>query len=303
MELNKLKFIPFYLISWLPFWVLYKWSDLLFVFAYHIVKYRRRVVLHNLQLSFPIKPEEEINRIEKRFYRHFCDVIFESIKALTISKTSIKKRFDVDGQEQLKNLYAENRNAILYAAHLGNWEWLTFMPLTLDHKCITLFQPLKNAYFNELLTLIRSNLGVVCVASNNGLKTLYKHKQEQIPIITCLIGDQSPSRQAISPTWVPFLQRETAFHNGTEKIARKFNYSVYYPEITKLKRGYYKVSFKLIADTPAYLEEGDLIGRFAATLEENILESPELWLWSHRRWKLNTQTQYVQVDAKHLESS
>ena len=62
-----------YTASLLPFKVLYAISDLIYFIAYHIIRYRRRVVAKNLRNSFPEKGADELRAIEKRFYHSFCD--------------------------------------------------------------------------------------------------------------------------------------------------------------------------------------------------------------------------------------
>ena len=61
------------LISYLPLRVLYLLSDLIFVFGYDILRYRRVVVQANLRNAFPEKAPEELRRIEKEFYHNLCD--------------------------------------------------------------------------------------------------------------------------------------------------------------------------------------------------------------------------------------
>lgn len=85
-----------YLISLLPFPLLYLKSSFFYVLVYYVIGYRRKVVKTNLQRSFPEKNEKEIALITRRFYLHFCDVIFETIKLLSISKKTFKKRCAMD---------------------------------------------------------------------------------------------------------------------------------------------------------------------------------------------------------------
>lgn len=284
--MNKIKFLPFYLISVLPFSGLYLLSDILFISAYYLIKYRRGVVRENLLASFPDKSQNEILSIEKRYYRHLCDIVVESLKLLTISKRSIERRFKLKDKELIDQLYRDNKSIILYTAHYGHWEWLAFLPLFLTHKVTAFYRPLSNKYFDQLTKLIRTRFGVLCIESKTGYKTLLKFKEDNLISLNCIIADQSP------PTgencyWTMFLHRETAFYSGAEKIAKRLNDTVVYPYFKKLNRGYYEVSFKIIEEFPEQSECHNLIDKYAQILEEQIIEAPELWLWSHKRWKLS----------------
>ena len=65
----------FLLLSYLPFWFMYLISDFLYLIAYQIIGYRKKVVRENLSKSFPIKSKEELLKIEKEFYYHLSDLI------------------------------------------------------------------------------------------------------------------------------------------------------------------------------------------------------------------------------------
>lgn len=283
--MKYLKFFPFYLVSILPFSVLYFFSNTLYVTVYHIFKYRRKIVRLNLENSFPNKSHAKIIEIEKGFYKHFCDITFEAIKILTIRKKVIKKRFGIKNIELVEQVYLQKKDITLYTAHYGNWEWLSFLPLFMNHQGITLYQKLSNNYFDQLMRLIRSRFGAYCIESKNGYKTIIKIKQQNILSLNCLIGDQSPGKNA-SKHWVTFLNRETAFLIGADRIAKKLNHTILFPLFKKLKRGKYQIEFILIEKDEKQLNSHDIIDKYARILENSINSSPEMWLWSHNRWKL-----------------
>lgn len=284
--MKKFKFIPFYLLSLFPLSWLYLFSDICFIIVFHFIRYRRKVVRNNLTNSFPQKSISEIKEIEKKFYRHLCDLIFESIKSLTINKKSISKRFQLKNKELIEQFYKEDKNIVLYAAHYGNWEWISFLPLFLPHKITSFYKPLSNKYFDELMKLLRSRFGVLCVESEKGYKTILKLEQEKILSLNCIIGDQTPVKSSTN-YWKTFLNQKTAFLPGADKIARKSNQVVIFPSFRKLKRGMYEITFELITESPKQNKTNEIIDKYASLLERKINRSPEFWLWSHRRWKLS----------------
>lgn len=239
----------------------------------------------NLERAFPDKSKTERIRIEKRFYKHLCDVFFETIKSLTISGTQIDKRFIIKNSKMIEELYAQNRSVILYAAHYGNWEWLGFLPLFIPYQASAFYQKLSNKYFDDLMQLIRSRFGVICFESKDGYKKLVKLGNEKKPTFNYIIGDQSPTNNS-SKHWVKFLNQETAFLVGADRIAKKLNNVIIFPTFLKHKRGKYELEFSFVTSTPNGTVSSEVIEAYSRMLEESILKSPELWLWSHRRWKL-----------------
>ncbi|WP_044209130.1 lysophospholipid acyltransferase family protein [Flammeovirga sp. OC4] len=285
--MKKIKFFPFYLLSIVPIQILYILSDITYVIIYKFIKYRRDVVSENLQKAFPEKSKTELLKIEKKFYHHFCDLAFESVKTLTMNKKGIQKRFQLQNPELIKELFQQDKSILLYSAHLGNWEWQAFFPQYLsDHKVTAFYQPLSNKYFDELMQIIRGRLGVLCIPSQKGYKTLMKLKAEKKLTFNLLIGDQCPAWNS-TKYWTDFLHQKTAFLVGADAISKKSDCAVVYPKCTKVKRGVYKTEFVLLDSSPKSSEKFSVVEKYSKILEQNIKLQPDLWLWSHKRWKLS----------------
>ena len=286
MKINtKLKFAPFYLISYLPLSVLHAFSDIGFVLLFYVIKYRRRVVSENLSNSFPEKTKEERLKIEKDFYQYFCDLMIGTIKALTMSRADVKERFSIKNPELIQKYFKQKKSILMYTAHQGIWEWVTLMPLFLPYQMTSFYQPLSNGYFEELMKIIRERFGMICVPSNKGYRSILEFEKKNILTMNCVVGDQSP-RSNSTKHWLNFLNQDTAFLIGGDRIAKKSNQVVVFPAFKRLKRGYFEVEFKLITEDPKSVKGYGIVDKYAAILEETIQESPSLWLWSHRKWKL-----------------
>ncbi len=282
---SNIKFLPFYLFSLIPIWILYLFSDFAYLLVFYLIKYRRKVVQQNLQNSFPEKTEEELKSIEKAFYKHFCDTIIEAIKVYSISEKQIRKRFRVKNPELIEKYYAQNKSVILYSGHFGNWEHLVFLPFFLPHQVMTFYRKLSNKYFDQITKLSRERFGLIAVESAKGYKTLVNYSKKDILTFTFMVGDQSP-RQSNAKHWVHFLNQNTAFFVGSERIAKKIKQVVVYSEMIKKSRGIYEIEFFPLAENMDDLKDFELIDKYAEMLESSIKKHPHLWLWTHRRWKL-----------------
>jgi len=280
--ISILKFAPFYFLSLFPLFILHIFSGISAAILYGIIKYRRKVVLDNLQKTFPEKGLKELQKIEKRFYRHFCDIFIEALKTLTIRKSSIIKRYKLKNPDLVSRYFQEGKSLILYSGHYGNWEWMSSLPFHIHHQMLSFYQDQSNKYFDQLMLLIRERFGNKCVESKTGYKILSEYARNKQLTLTLIIGDQSPNKSS-SKHWVPFLNRETAFLIGADRIAKKLGHTLLFPKMTKVKRGFYEFEF---LEMEAYKNSDNVIDSFAKLLEENIKEQPEMWLWSHRRWKL-----------------
>lgn len=283
--LKYLKYLPFYLLSLLPLWLLYWIADGLYWIVFYLVGYRKKVVTDNIQGSFPEKSAAEIEALVKGFYHHFCEQMIESIKVLSVSRSEAKRRLKISNLTEIEALFAEKRDVILYAGHHGNWEWISFLPLFFNYQLTAFYQPLSNKYFDGLMLLIRQRFGLICVPSAQGYKALVDFKRKGILTMNLLLSDQSPGKKA-PKQWVPFLHRDTAFLLGADRIAKKTNQVLVFPSFKKPQRGTYELEFQVMEFNPESSSSEAIVLEYARTLEKTIIAAPELWLWSHRRWKL-----------------
>ena len=281
----KIISVLLYLISLLPFWILYLFSDILYFLLFHVVKYRRKVVELNLKNSFPEKSVADRLDIEKRFYKHLSDLILESIKTLSISPKSMKKRFVFSNLNELTKYFEQGKSVIAVSGHYGNWEW---GPLAtayeLKEKVLVVYKPLSNKRFDNLVNTMRSRFGAILVPMKHTLRKIIEYNTQ--PHVLVLVGDQTPPREE-SQYFINFLNQPTAIFLGVEKIAVRTNKPVIYFSINKIKRGYYECLIKPLVEVPNQTKEFEITNIHTQVLEHIIQKNPEYWLWSHKRWKFS----------------
>ncbi len=271
------------LVGYLPFWGIWLLSDLLGFVLNHVVSYRKKVIHENLRNSFPEKKDVEIQQIAYQFYRHFSDILLESVKGLTLSKAEIQRRFVYRNPEIFHPLFETEQSAILLGSHFGNWEWgvLSF-PLAVKHRVLGVYKPLKNKPLETYLNSLRKQWGLSLTDMAHTGRAVVNLRGR--PTICVLIADQTPS-DIHNAHWVTFLYQDTPFLHGMDKLARQTGYPVFYFEIERVRRGFYQVSFTELCLTPKTFSEGEITRLYAERLEATIRKSPANWLWSHRRWK------------------
>ena len=277
-------FIFNYIITLLPLRLLYVFSDFLFVILYHFPKYRREIVATNLRNAFPDKNEKELRVIGRRYYRHMADLIVETLKATHMSKRQMASRFRFRDMSLLDRLYDEGRDVVAVCSHYNNWEWLSSMPLFSPFTAMTIYKPLKNNYFDRFMYLLRSKFGVVPAPMQGILREIVKRRKEKEQTITAFIADQTPAPDD-HIYWTTFMNQDTGFFTGTEKVAVMLNMAVVFVHIIKVRRGYYEVEVSLISENPKDEPPFSITQKHISILEDIIRAQPEYWLWSHRRWK------------------
>ena len=271
-----------YAISWLPFPALYLLSDLMRVLVFGVFGYRRKVVRANLRNSFPEKSEAELRRIEHDFHQWFCDLVLETVKTLTITPTELERHFTLEGTEVLKSYFEKGTSVILVMGHWGNWELggARFSQLPY-HRLNVIYHPLENKHFDRLMKHMRMRLGNGLYPMKETVKCMLRDRGQVTA--TAFIADQTPS--PAHAYWTTFLNQPTPVFWGTEKIARKLERPIIYLGIDRPKRGNYVMRFELLIADPANTPEGQITELHTQRLEQDIRSRPEIWLWTHRRWK------------------
>jgi len=289
-----------YLLSLLPFWLLYLLSDGLFILVYHISRYRRKVVWKNLSSSFPEKDEKERRKIERQFYHWFCDFFLETFKLLSMSNEKLLRHLEFRGGEQVEQVFAEGRSVAAVMGHYCNWEWLSAIGLAFPHypEAVNglIYHPLRNEPVDCLFIAIRSGHGGLCVNKRHVLRHLMEFKRQKKHILFGYISDQTPKWENIH-LWLDFLGHDTPVFTGGERIMRKMDDAVFYLDVERPKRGHYICTFRQISAHAAQEEENAIIHRFFQMLEDNIRREPTYYLWTHNRWK-RTHEEYNRRFAK-----
>jgi len=274
-----------WLTSFMPFWFLYRLSDLLYILMYRVIGYRKKVVRNNLSLVFPEKSPKERLQIEKGFYRHFADLFVEMIKAFHMPLREMQKRFIFKNANILNELTNQEKNIVVVGGHYANWEWIFSLAALTEAFPVATYLKINNRYFEKLMLQNRQRFGGQLIETKQLRKALKNFKNEQQKFILGLLADQSPQLHR-ARYWRSFLGvPEVPVHTGPEELAKKYDASFVFMKIKKIKRGYYEVYFSLIAEDPKNFYNYQLTDIFIEKLETQIKEKPEYYLWTHRRFK------------------
>lgn len=278
-------FVAFnYVVTLLPLRVLYLFSDLIFLVLYHVIHYRRKVVETNLRNAFPEKSPDELRKIGRKFYRHLSDIMVETLKATHMSPKEIAGRFNARNRSLIDRFYSEGRDVVALSSHYNNWEWVSAMQMNTPHKVLTIYKPLKNKYFDRFLLKLRTKYGLTVTPMHKILRDLVKCRSENVRTLSGFIADQKPPPDD-NAYWTTFMNQETGFYRGAEKVALKYDMAVVFMNIVKVKRGYYNIEYEIITEHPNQESPDFITSRYVEMLEDVIRAKPEYWLWSHRRWK------------------
>ncbi len=301
----------FYAFAWLlsliPFQILYLLSDILYVLVYRIGRYRRTVIRRNLLNAYPKKSKREIRRIERKFYHYLCDYFVESLKTMHMSDKQLKKRSVFKNPEILYPYLDQGKSIFIYLSHYGNWEWLSFSIAAhtkeRNFKLYPVYNPLKNRLFDKFFLRLRTSERIIPVPQHQIMRKIVRFNKEKNGSLFVFIADQSPAPENIY-YWTTFLNQPTAPIVGPERIAKLTDCPVIFADVARVKRGHYAVEFVLMAENAKETKEFELTEKYMRLLEKRILKAPYYWLWTHRRWKYLPNNKkvlkYVELQKKEM---
>lgn len=264
--------------------MLYIFSDILFLVNFHIIGYRKKVVYENLKNSFPEKSQEEILEIQRRFFRNFSDYIVEMVKAISISEKELRMRVQHINQDLFHQAKEEQKNVILLAGHIFNWEWIGALgKVILQENCYPVYRKVNDDFWEEKVKIIRNRFGNKAINARKVLKHILKTPLDGNSVYF-FVADQTPHFSEVS-YGIRFLNQKTPVFIGYDKISQKLNLAFIFCEMKKVKRGYYQVNYHRICPDNEVFQPYEVVRKFHQKLEETIQKNPDNWLWSHKRWK------------------
>ena len=262
-----------WLISILPFRLLYLFSDCIYVLIYYVFGYRKRVVNHNLRLVFPDKTEDDIKRIRKKFYHHLCDMFLEMAKTMSISENELKKRFKIKNPEEFKRLESLNKSIILIFGHYASWEWSIVIQNYINFKGLAVYKKLANPHFDKLVRNIRSKFNTALISTKETIGYITDLEKNNIKSITGFISDQSP-KVTNDVYWHEFMGINVPCFTGAERLAKKLDFTTAYLKVTKVKRGDYEAEIITLAENSLEYKDYQLTDMVLHEGEKQSHEAP-----------------------------
>lgn len=271
-------------ISMLPFRLLYLFSDFVYLIVYYLIGYRKKTVRENLALALPHLSDEERLIIEKKSFRHWCDMFLEMIKTMTISNTEISKRFVFINMEVYKKLEAQEKSIAIMLAHYASYEWVISMNAHVKFSAFAIYKKLANPYFDKLVRDIRSRFKANLITTKETIPVIIENNKNKLLSIYGFASDQSPKISSAFH-WQKFMGIEVPVHTGAEMLSKKYDMNVVFLKVTKVKRGYYQAIFEVLSENAKEVPNYEITDKFLKLVEQQILEAPEYYLWTHKRWK------------------
>lgn len=271
-------------ISILPFKLLYLLSDFIYVLVYYIIGYRKKTVKENLRIALPHLSDNERLIIEKESYRHLCDMFLEMIKTMSISRKEIEKRFVFTNIDTYLDLEKKGKSIALMCSHHASYEWVISLNNYIRFKGYAIYKRINNKYFDQLVKNIRARFKAYLITTKETKDVIEDNQIKNVLGLYGFASDQTP-RPTHKNYWYKFFNKETPIHIGAEQLAKRFDMNMIYLKVKKIKRGYYQATFEVLTEDVTSIPDFKISELFIQKTEQQILEQPEYYFWTHKRWK------------------
>jgi len=271
-------------IAWLPFCWLYLFSDFIYLVVYYLIGYRKKVVRKNLALALPNLSEQERLIIEKKFFHHLCDLFLEMIKTMAISQEEINKRFVFTNIEVYHELEKKQKSITLMLAHYASYEWAISLNSFVNYTGYGIYKKIINPYFDKLVKQIRFKFKAELITTKETISTIMENNKSNKLCTYGFASDQTPSLRSTFH-WQNFMGSEVPVHTGAEMLAKKYDMNVVFLKVKKVARGHYEASFEILSENATQVPNYEITDQFIKRVEQQIIEAPEFYLWTHKRWK------------------
>ncbi|HSC97294.1 MAG TPA: hypothetical protein VLI21_00210 [Casimicrobiaceae bacterium] len=268
----------------LPLPVLYALGSFAYFVAFHVLRWHRELAARNLANAFPEKSAAERAVILKQSYINLGQTLAETFWGFGASGEALAKRVEIENHALITRFVQEKRPVVLLTAHVCNWEWL--LPgagAQFDIPIDAVYKPLRVASLDAFIRDTRSRFGGKPIPIHSFLFELMRRAGEARAY--AMVADQTPPRN-MDKYWTRFLNQDTAFFTGADKIARFLEAPVIYVAMRRIRKGHYTVRLHVLVEPP-YDPDEDLqvVERYARQLEVEIRKNPADWLWVHNKWK------------------
>jgi len=249
------------------------------------MRWRGERVESDIQRALPEKSPAERARILQQSYRNIADVVMEAIWGFGASAEAIARRVNFENRDLVDAAREAKQSVVLLTPHFCNWEWLlpaggAYFGLPID----AVYQKQRLEVMDSFLRDARTRAGGKPIVREDFIYELMN--RAAVPRGYAFIADQTPPRND-KKHWSRFLNRDTAFFVGAEKVAHFLDSPVLYVAMRRVRRGHYSVRLHAIAMPPfdAEADNTPIMEHFARRLEAAVRESPADWLWLQKRWK------------------
>lgn len=240
----------------------------------------RRTADRNLTLAYPDRDDA--------WRRQMIDGVFKSIGRLLvafarfpeITKANVSEWIAYDGFEHYACAKARGKGVLFATAHLGNWELSAYAHALLTEPMNVVVRPLDNPLIDEMVEKRRSLSGNKLLSKRDFARSIFQALRANDAV--GILVDQNSSAE--NGAFVPFFGIPACANLTFARLAARSGAAVIpgFAIWNARERRYVLKFYPQVEMTGDAVED---TRRIQSAVEAAVRETPDQWLWIHRRWK------------------
>ncbi len=253
-------------------------------FVMRVLKSRRGIALENLANALPELSESEREGIADRVFENVGRTIVELARFPLYTPELVDKMVQVPGTEVIEEMSVRRKGCLFVASHFGNWELIGAWPPAHGYTTSFLAGRQSNLYIDRLLNELRRTVGVnIFHTGSSARKVIAALRRGEF------IGVVPDQHSAIGHVVVTFFGRKIAAHKGPALFAYRTGASLLPVFLVRVGPAQHEGWL----EEPIYADKNQteeheiqrITQLYFNLLEKAIRKHPDMWMWTHRRWK------------------
>jgi KDO2-lipid IV(A) lauroyltransferase len=258
---------------------------------YHLLPYRRGIVLENLRRVFgDVLAEMEICRLAQAYYAHYFRFLLEILRHPFISTKRRNSWVKVENMESPLRAHAQGKGVFLLTGHFGNFEVATLAGISRFPQYRGLFffirRAIKPAWVNALVWWRYRRAGFGTLPKRGSIDGIFE-ALAQGGLVVYVFDQHAESSDGVT---VDFLGHPAGTFKSLAVLALETGAPVIPASSWREPDGTHVIRFEEPLPVIECDDPGEAIRlntrAYNTALEQMLLRHPEQWIWMHRRWKI-----------------
>lgn len=264
----------------LPEHVALRFGATLGAIARRLVGNRAMVARENARLcGVAFGSNARMNMFVLRCFQHIGVTVIEVLRQGSYRPSDFETKISVENPELLKRVMKLGRGAVLMSGHFGNWELLAALVRNLGYPVDLLVKRQSNRRVDELLNGFRKSQGLGIIHTDTGSRDLLRAVRGGG--FVAILADQYGGAEAETAA---FFGNDVLVPTGPAVLIQKYNLPLVFGVLRRAKNGKHHLKIKVLDDL-SDLDRRAIVQRYTTLLEDSVRSAPEMWLWTHRKFK------------------
>ena len=250
--------------------------------AWHLVRRERRKALRHLTIAFPEWTEEQRRDTVRGMFRHFGMMVFELAWLPNLDARLREQTTVVDGIDRILEVLDSGRGVIMFTAHIGNWEWLSYVMGSYGRPVSVLHRERDEPEMNQYIIDLRANAGVRTIGRGSGSAAREMISSIRKGGMLAFVIDQNLRTDSVK---VPFFGVPARTPIGPVQFAIRTEAMISISYIHRMADGRHHAQFLEPFACSRDDDPIELAARITRLYEDAIRRHPEQWVWMHDRWR------------------